>query len=77
MFDQTMRKHLLEEVNHKKKRNRKFRMSDSLKTTAEVSRKYYVLTNLSTRTHRCKYVYSLKCLRVLTETNTMYSLTLI
>lgn len=29
MFDQTMRKHSLEEVNSKKKRNRKFRMSDS------------------------------------------------
>ena len=63
MFDQTMRKHLLEEVNHKKKRNRKFRMSDSLKTTAEVSRKYYVLTNLSTRTHRFKYAHSLKRVR--------------
>jgi len=29
-------------------------------TTREVSRKYYVLTNLSTRTHHRKYVYSLK-----------------
>ena len=32
----------------------------SVQTTAEVSRKYYVLTNLSTRTHENKYVYSLK-----------------
>ena len=29
MFDQTMHKHSLEEVNSTKKRNRKFRMSDS------------------------------------------------
>ena len=40
----------------------------------EVSRKYYVLTNLTTRTHRNKYVYSQKYLRVLTTTSTMYSL---
>ena len=33
-----------------------------MQTTAEVSRKYYVLTNLSARTHRNKFVYSLKCL---------------
>ena len=44
-----------------------------VQTTAEVSRKYYVLTNLSTHTHWNKYVYSLKCLRVLTETSTTYS----
>ena len=44
-----------------------------VQTTAEVSRKYYVLTNLSTRTHTNKCVYSLKCLRVLTETSTSYS----
>ena len=31
-------------------------------TTAEVSRKYYVLTNLSTCTHDNKYVYLRKCL---------------
>ena len=46
----------------------------SVQTTAEVSRKYYVLTNLSTRTYDCICVYSLKCLRVLTEMSTMYSL---
>ena len=40
----------------------------------EVSRKYYVLTNLSTRTHRNKYVYSLKYLRVLTKVFTSYLL---
>ena len=34
----------------------------SVQTTAEVSRKYYVLTNLSVRTHRNKYVYLRKCL---------------
>ena len=45
----------------------------SVQTTRVVSRKYYVLTNLSTRTHHRKYVYLLKCLRVLTETSTMYS----
>ena len=39
----------------------------------EVSRKYYVLTNLTTRTHWNKCVYLLKYLRVLTTTNTMYS----
>ena len=26
-----------------------------VQTTAEVSRKYYVLTNLSARTHKCVY----------------------
>ena len=31
----------------------------SVQTTAEVSRKYYVLTNLSTRTYENKYVYLL------------------
>ena len=45
-----------------------------VQTSAEVSRKYYVLTNLSTRTYDCICVYSLKCLRVLTEMSTMYSL---
>ena len=34
-----------------------------VQTSAEVSRKYYVLTNLSTRTHHRKYVYSLKRVR--------------
>ena len=33
-----------------------------VQTTAEVSRKYYVLTNLSTRTYNNKYVYLRKCL---------------
>ena len=33
-----------------------------VQTTAEVSRKYYVLTNLSTRTHKSIYVYLRKCL---------------
>ena len=31
-----------------------------VQTSAEVSKKYYVLTNLSTRNHQNKYVYSLK-----------------
>ena len=42
-----------------------------MQTTAEVSRKYYVLTNLSTRTYENKYVYSLKCLRVNTDVETV------
>ena len=46
----------------------------SVQTTAEVSRKYYVLTNLCTRTYDNKYVYLLKCLRVLTKVFTSYLL---
>jgi len=46
----------------------------SVQTTAEVSKKYYVLTNLSTRTYENKYTYLQKYLRVLTETSTSYSL---
>ena len=38
-----------------------------VQTTRVVSRKYYVLTNLSTRTHHRKCAYSLKSLRVLTN----------
>ena len=37
-----------------------------VQTTAEVSRKYYVLTNLSTHTHKSKYTYTPKQVRVLT-----------
>ena len=46
----------------------------SVQTTAEVSKKYYVLTNLSTRTYENKYTYLQKYLRVLMETSTSYSL---
>ena len=42
----------------------------SVQTSAEVSRKYYVLTTLSARTHRNNYVYLLKCLRVNAEAST-------
>ena len=42
-----------------------------VQTSAEVSRKYYVLTNLSTRTYENKYVYLLKCLRVNTDVETV------
>ena len=42
----------------------------SVQTTAEVSKKYYVLTNLSTHTYENKYTYLQKYLRVLTETST-------
>ena len=38
-----------------------------VQTTRVVSRKYYVLTNLSTRTHHRKCVHSLTYLRVLTN----------
>ena len=38
-----------------------------VQTTRVVSRKYYVLTNLSTRTYNCICAYSLKYLRVLTN----------
>ena len=38
-----------------------------VQTTAEVSRKYYALTNLSAHTHENKCVYLPKCLRVLTN----------
>ena len=38
-----------------------------VQTTRVVSRKYYVLINLSTRTHHRKCAYSLKSLRVLTD----------
>ena len=44
----------------------------SVQTTAEVSRKYYVLTNLSARTYQNKYTQLLKQVRALTETSTTY-----